>query len=156
MNRLLFAVLSLVAVLTIPVKALAHAVETNYILNGLGLEFQSTYSTGEPLQGATVQIFAPSNPNHPWMEITADDEGKFAFTPDASIPGDWEVVIRKEGHDDIWTVPVNQQGIEFEQIVQGGHSDVHYASSPLAVVGTTAVAVVAGGMWVLHRRQVAE
>lgn len=156
MNRMLFAALSLVAMLTIPAKALAHAVETNYILNGPGLEFQSTYSTGEPLQGATVQIFAPSNPDKPWMEITADNEGKFAFTPDASIPGDWEVVIRKEGHDDIWTVPVDKQGIEFDQIGQGSHSDIHYASAPLAMVGVAAMAAVAGGVWVLRRRQVTQ
>ncbi|HEY9878813.1 MAG TPA: carboxypeptidase-like regulatory domain-containing protein [Leptolyngbyaceae cyanobacterium] len=156
MNRMLFAALSLLAVLTVPVKALAHAVETNYILDGPGLEFQSTYSTGEPLQGATVQIFAPSNPDKPWMEITADDEGRFAFTPDTSIPGDWEVVIRKEGHDDFWTVPVDKQGVEFDQIGEGPKGDIHYASSPLALTAVAAMAAVASGVCFIRRRQLVE
>lgn len=169
MNRKLLVSLSLAATtsgatlaLSQATPALAHSVETNYILNQEtgaplpGLAFQSVYSSGEPLTGATVQIYAPNNPEQPWKEITADAEGRFAFTPDPAIPGDWEVIIRQDGHGDIWTVPVDEAGIEFDKIGLDTSSDVHYAAAPLAVVGVGAIATItATAVWAL-RRQVAK
>lgn len=156
MNRNLFALLALIATVGLPTQALAHAVETNYILNGPGLEFQSAFSTGEPLEAATVEIYAPNNPNEPWAELTTNDQGRFAFTPDATIPGDWEVVIQKEGHGDIWTVPVDETGIEADKISDGSRSDVHYATSPLLAAGSGVLAVIsAGAAWRLRQRQTA-
>ncbi|HEY9738724.1 MAG TPA: carboxypeptidase-like regulatory domain-containing protein [Trichocoleus sp.] len=168
MNRKLLVSLTLAAAagslaltLGTATKALAHAVETNYILTQQagsalpGLEFQSIYSTGEPLNGATVEIYAPNNPEQPWQEITADAEGRFAFTPDPAIPGDWEVIIRQEGHGDIWTVPVDEMGIEYDKIGLDRSSDIHYAAAPMLTVGAGAIATVAAtAAWAVRRRAV--
>ncbi|MBD2260415.1 carboxypeptidase regulatory-like domain-containing protein [Pseudanabaena sp. FACHB-2040] len=153
MKQKLIATLALLAAVGIPTSALAHSVETDYSVNGSTLDFQSIYSTGEPLNSADVQIFAPNNLETPWTELTADAEGRFTFTPDASIPGNWEVVIRQDGHGDIWTVPVSTAGIEVDQIGDGPKTDVHYASSHWMMAGTSAIALVGLGMgWARYRR----
>lgn len=116
MKRWLVAACVMVVVLLgMPQAAMAHAVETNYLLDDM-LKFQSTFSTGEPLQYADVQIFAPDNLDEPWQEMTTDEEGRFAFMPDLTIQGDWNVDIKKDYHEDIWTIPVGPNGVEFDNI----------------------------------------
>lgn len=150
-HRPALSALALLTAVALPIaiapKALAHAVETDYLLTGESLlEFQSRYSTGEPMQGATVEIYAPNNPEEPWIQLTTDEEGRFAFTPDDSIQGDWEVVIKQEGHGDIWTVPVGETGIDLQNISLDTAKDVHYAASPLMMVGAGAIAIAAAGL----------
>jgi nickel transport protein len=132
MKFLIGAIAALIVLLGFPTTASAHMVETNYVLGDL-LEFQSIYSNGEPLQQATVTIYAPNNPDQPWMELTTDDEGRFAFLPDTNIPGDWDIYIRQGTHEDIWTVPVNPgTGIDFNNIVDNyqDHPAVAHWPSP--------------------------
>lgn len=164
LTQILPAALALGAIAGLPSSALAHAVETNYVVEASQVNFQSSFSTGEPLEGATVEIYAPNRPEQPWVEITTDSEGRFAFTPDPALTGDWEIVIQKEGHGDIWTVPVEQTGIAADQISIGPGSDIHYAAvesleSPgsalkLALVlgSTAAVCAIAGRRWATRRR----
>ncbi|PSN18807.1 hypothetical protein C7271_10565 [filamentous cyanobacterium CCP5] len=126
------AIAALIVLLGFPASASAHMVETNYVMNDL-LEFQSAFSTGEPLQQATVTIYAPNDSEEPWMELTTDDEGRFAFLPDPAIPGDWDVYIRLGTHEDIWTIPVNPgTGVDFDHIVDGsqGHPTIAHWPSP--------------------------
>ena len=60
-----------------------------------------------------MTIYAPNNPDEPWMTTTTDSEGRFSWLPDESIPGDWEVAIEdaNQSHADYWTVPVGDKGI---------------------------------------------
>ena len=95
------------------------------------LEFQSVYSSGEPAKKAKVIIYAPNNPDEPWMVGETDEEGRFSFLPDNSIPGEWEVEFEQEGHGDILTVPVNEKGVDFNNISQEDNTDIHYSSMPL-------------------------
>jgi nickel transport protein len=164
-----FSLLIFLAILGSPVKTLGHAVETNYLLfsdvaaeskNDLdtqvnqtrqGLELESVYSTGEPLEQAQVEIYAPNNTSEPWLVGTTDNEGKFSFIPDPSIPGDWEIAILQDGHEDYLTVPVKADGIQFDLISQGHKKDVHYAFSELnswKILGL--VAISATGIWGLR------
>ncbi|NEQ97875.1 MAG: carboxypeptidase regulatory-like domain-containing protein [Cyanothece sp. SIO2G6] len=100
--------------------AAAHMIETDYNLLDQALEFTSTFSTGESVPDAQVSIYAPNNLDEPWLELTTDEDGRFSFTPDQSIPGDWEIHIEKDlGHQDFWTVPVNSTGIDYHNIVMG-------------------------------------
>ena len=144
--------------------ALAHQVQTNYILNdstnrftapqaseqssnqaasrtGTSIELQTGFSNGEPLKGADVVVYAPNNPTRIWAKGVTDSEGKFNFAPDTAIKGDWEVQITREGHADVLTVPVSDRGIEADLVSQGERRDIHYAqASPLAIVASIAVA----------------
>ncbi|NEP17930.1 MAG: DUF4198 domain-containing protein [Leptolyngbya sp. SIO4C1] len=133
---------ALLTLLAVPGKALAHAVQTNYLLNGQQLEIQSTFGNGEPLKGAKVSVYSPSNPAQPWAQGTTDSQGRFEFAPDQAIAGDWEVMIRQQGHGDILTVPVGRDGVEADLISDRGGSDLHYAKAPWSLVGASAIALL--------------
>lgn len=151
-----------------PGRALAHQVQTNYILNGqmngqseatatspllapqteesASLELRSTFGNGQPLKGASVTVYSPEQPNRVWEKGLTDSEGRYTFKPDESITGEWEVNIKRDGHQDIIHVPVTGAGIETEQIAQGSEiKDIHYASSPLMAVGSLAIAAASIG-----------
>ena len=152
MNKVLFASLILLAGLGIPSKVLAHAVETNYLLSS-DLEIKSNYSTGEPLEKAEVVIYAPNNPSEPWMVGNMDEQGRFSFMPDLSIPGDWEVQINQEGHEDFLTIPVKDKKIEVDEISKVDNRDIHYASIPLESVGAIAAVAGIGAAFIFRHRQ---
>ncbi|MEB3232798.1 MAG: carboxypeptidase regulatory-like domain-containing protein [Leptolyngbyaceae bacterium] len=127
--------------------ASAHMIETNYNLLDQALEFTSTFSTGEPVPEADVSIYAPNNLEEPWLELTTDENGRFSFTPDQSIPGEWEIHIEKGiGHQDFWTVPVNATGIDFDNIVMDAdnHSTVANQNNWAAVATIIGLGVAAG------------
>jgi nickel transport protein len=107
----------------------AHALETNYAFDLMqsSLKFTSSFSTGEPLEHGTVEIYAPGNSETPWETLETDEAGNFSFLPDPEQPGEWTIKIGQEGHSDLWTVPVTQDGVEFDLISQGVSEDVHYA-----------------------------
>jgi len=143
---------------TMPTKALAHQVQTNYILNSQAsdestdrLELRTTFSNGQPLKGAKVHVYAPDQPYRVHAVGKTDSQGRFTFVPDEPISGDWEVNIEREGHQDILTVPVTEEGIDLGLMAQTGleqvgNSDVHYAGSPWMVVGGVAIAAACLGV----------
>jgi nickel transport protein len=151
MKRVLVAVVLGLVLFGFPAQALAHQVETFYFVKD-ELEFQSTFSTGEPFVGATVEIYAPNNPDEPWLTLTTDEEGRFSFLPDESIQGDWEVSIEQDGHADYWTVPVGEKGIEYDNIVMESNQDLHYASFDKGLV-PLALALVSGMVWLTLRNR---
>ncbi|EDX87390.1 hypothetical protein S7335_5099 [Synechococcus sp. PCC 7335] len=149
--------LMLVAVLGMaiaPTKAMAHQVQTNYILDsqsGDRIQLRTTFSNGQPLKGAKVTVTSPNQPYRIRTVGKTDSQGRFTFVPDQSISGDWEVNIKREGHQDILTVPVTETGIDLDLMAQNGleqvgNSDVHYASSPFAIAGGLAIAAASLGL----------
>lgn len=163
-----FLMLAAVGMATVPTAAFAHQVQTNYILNGQSsfqdatpatlnssaqapaedetLELHTTFSNGQPLKGAKVTVYAPEQSFRPHTTGITDSQGRFTFAPDESIPGEWEVKIKRAGHSDIIYVPVTEAGIEADLIAQADEiQDMHYASSPLMAVGSIAVAVACIG-----------
>ncbi|MGF1566824.1 MAG: carboxypeptidase-like regulatory domain-containing protein [Nodosilinea sp.] len=150
MKRLLVALAVCLTLLGFPAQAWAHQVETNYFLDDQ-LEFQSTFSSGEPFAGATVTIYAPNNPDQPWLTTTTDSEGRFAFLPDESIPGDWQVAIEEEGHADYWTVPVGNQGLIYDGISFDATQDRHYVAA--SALGPLALSVGAGLGWAAFKKR---
>lgn len=146
--------LVLIGMAAFPGQALAHAVQTNYLLNSSQqLEVQTTFSTGEPLKGAKVQIYAPNNPNRPWAQGVTDAQGRFQFSPDKQLAGNWEITIGQQGHSDILTVPVDQSGIEADLISQGPKQDVHYGSPSLLGSLVMTLAAVGGFLWAKRGRR---
>jgi nickel transport protein len=69
---------------------------------------QASYDDGKPMIDAQVVVYAPSEPSKPWLKGKTDAQGKFVFTPDSSLVGNWEVKVRRAGHGDIITIPVGQ------------------------------------------------
>ncbi|ESA32403.1 family protein -dependent receptor [Leptolyngbya sp. Heron Island J] len=140
--------------LTVASEASAHMIETNYFLDRFSneqsqqvLKMQSTYSNGQPLKGAKVNIYSPNNPVTPWAQGITDSEGRFSFSPDQTKPGDWEVVIRQQGHGDILTVPVDEAGVTTELISDRSDTDIHYGSSSYLGWVVSLVTLAGFGLW---------
>ena len=148
MKRKLWISLALLTILGLPAKALAHAVETNYILKDAALELTAVYSTGEPMKNANVKIYAPGNTSEPLMEAKTDENGRFLFSPDREMPGEWEVSISQEGHGDILTVPVSQKGVELEDI-----SAIPQISPQLLIIGALCVSGGFGSALLFAKRR---
>lgn len=85
--------------------ALAHGAKLAYQpINGI--EIHARYDSGEPMKAAQINVYAPDDPNQPWLTGFTDDDGRFVFSPDTSRPGNWEVMVRQAGHGDILAIPV--------------------------------------------------
>lgn len=104
---LLYSSITVAALLGNPSSALAHGVfiESEPVQS---LQMRALYESGEPMTNAQVTIYAPSDPETPWKQITTDEKGTFLFTPDPAIPGDWDVQVRKAGHGDLVRVTVGE------------------------------------------------
>ena len=110
------AALSATAGLVRPAQA--HNVETNYILSSQNeLEVQVIFSNGEPFESAPVKIYSPDDFENPILEGTTDEDGRFAFEADTEAEaGEWKMKIGELGHGDILMVPVDEEGIDIDQV----------------------------------------
>jgi len=101
--------LTALLVLGLATPSYAHGAKIEYTLN-MTVEIQATYDNGDPMDEAQVTVYAPDDPSTPWLTGTCDKEGRFTFTPDTSMPGTWDVQVRKAGHGDMVHIPVGEQG----------------------------------------------
>ncbi len=107
-----------------PTAVFAHSLETNYqlVFDSLAqqdsLELQAVLSNGENYPEAPIVVYSPANPDEPWLETTTDQDGKFTFSPDPSIPGEWAVEIGEDSHWDRLEIPVGAQNINLDAISQ--------------------------------------
>lgn len=138
-NQLLALTLGVTTVLSTASVAHGHAVQTDYFVDlfaqQVALELTATYSSGEPMEEATVLVYAPDDAENPWQEGQTDAMGHFTFAPDESLPGDWKIHFQQAGHEDILIVPVDDQGIDYVNISHGPNTDVHYATIAPGVAG---------------------
>lgn len=70
------------------------------------IEVRGSYDNGDPISEAQISIYAPENPNEPWLEGTTQEDGTFVFVPDPEQTGDWVARVRKGGHGDMTTIEV--------------------------------------------------
>ncbi|AFZ48040.1 hypothetical protein Cyast_2090 [Cyanobacterium stanieri PCC 7202] len=95
----------IISLLITPVKTFAHGVVLDYEkVDAIALIAQ--YDTGEPMSNAQVVVYAPNNPDEPYLQGVADENGNFTFTPDKTITGNWTVRVRTAGHGSIINIPV--------------------------------------------------
>lgn len=88
-----------------PLPAIAHGVQlTHQTLEAV--EVQALFDNGEPMSNAQVTIYAPTDPQTPWQQGTADENGRFLFAPDPSLGGNWAVRVRQAGHGTIINVAI--------------------------------------------------
>lgn len=106
MTRFYFC-LTLLAIIFIPERALAHGANIEYKETS-AITIQAKYDDGTPMANAQVVIYAPSDPANPWLKGTTNDLGSFTFVPDNKPQniGDWDVKVRQSGHGDITSIPV--------------------------------------------------
>lgn len=106
MNRYYF-LLSLLALILIPVRAVAHGANIEY-QETAAITIQAKYDDGKPMAQAQVVIYAPNEPTVPWFKGTTDAQGNFTFVPDPAEQGggNWDVKVRQSGHGSIVSIPL--------------------------------------------------
>ncbi|MEM6715925.1 MAG: carboxypeptidase-like regulatory domain-containing protein, partial [Cyanobacteria bacterium P01_C01_bin.147] len=82
---------AVVAITSLPLSATAHGAHVQ-ARNTAAVEIQASYDTGEPMAAATVQVFAPDDPQTPVQSGLTDASGRFVFVP--TTAGTWEVSVR--------------------------------------------------------------
>lgn len=85
--------------------ALGHGAVAEY-RQVRAIEIRGEYDNGDPMSEAQVTIYAPENPNEPWLEGTTQEDGTFVFVPDPEQAGGWVARVRKGGHGDMTTIQV--------------------------------------------------
>jgi nickel transport protein len=115
----------------VPDAALAHG--TGYRRSDrkpISLEF--SYSTGETMSYLEAKVFSPKDEKFAFQSGRTDEDGRFAFTPNAA--GQWRVVVKdEEGHLAEAKIDVTQEFLDLSGEV----------ASDDAIVGKTAIP---GGM----------
>lgn len=152
-KQLLPLLIVVISFVLCPAPALAHSVQTDYQVVADALEVQSTFSTGEALEGAMVNIFSPHDETKPWLQGTTDTEGKFSFQPDREIVGEWSVKIGQGDHGDILTVPVTAQGIDEQEISAAPHDAPHWWAKQMTVAGVFLTSSLGTTWWIRWRRK---
>jgi nickel transport protein len=69
------------------------------------ISLQAEYESGLPMQQAQVIVYAPNQPNKPWMQGMTNQDGKFIFIPDGKLSGNWQIKVSQAGHGNIINVP---------------------------------------------------
>jgi len=149
-------VLSLWLLLGGAAPAFAHAAQTDYFVDlfasELQLEFTASFSTGEPMVAAAVIVYAPGDRETPWEEAATDEEGHYTFKPDAALVGDWRIEFEQAGHEDIRIVPVDDLGINYQNISHGGNTDFHLFAHLREGMAIFSAASLGAGAVVFQRR----
>ncbi|NJN85431.1 MAG: carboxypeptidase regulatory-like domain-containing protein [Leptolyngbyaceae cyanobacterium SL_7_1] len=86
------------------IRARTASGEANYTAENLpsrarvtAIDVVAVYSTGDPMTGATVEIYAPGESSTPWRTGTLDNQGRYRFTPN-SQRGRWTIRVEGSGH----------------------------------------------------------
>ncbi|MEL6384759.1 MAG: carboxypeptidase-like regulatory domain-containing protein [Cyanobacteria bacterium J06626_18] len=93
---------------SLPAEVLAHGVQVQAQTTS-AVEIQATYDSGEPMSGAQVQVYAPTDPENVVFTGVTDASGRYLFVPDRA--GDWELSVRQAGHGEIVVIPVAEAGV---------------------------------------------
>jgi len=86
-------------------KVWAHGANISY-QQTQAIEIQAQYDGGTPMDNAQVTVYAPDDPANPWLKGMTDAEGKFTFSPDPTVTGNWDVKVRQAGHGDLVSIPI--------------------------------------------------
>ncbi|MCW6036551.1 carboxypeptidase-like regulatory domain-containing protein [Spirulina subsalsa FACHB-351] len=126
---------------------LAHGSRVEYRTTE-AITLKASYDNGEMMKNAQVTIYAPNDPQTPWLQATTDEKGEFVFTPDPSIPGNWEVTVRQAGHGNIVSIPVGDSTTEAGETPEGETPPVRQATGSSGGYTPMQKAVMAGlGIW---------
>jgi nickel transport protein len=106
----LFLCALLAAAWIFPAPARAHGVEVSEETGRVAIRAaRFMYSSGEPMLFAKIRVFAPSRPDSPAQESTADVNGRFSFVPFEN--GDWRLTAEDGmGHRGEIIIPVAGEG----------------------------------------------
>ncbi len=95
---------SLLNLLILQPNTQAHGIKITPEINQ-AISLQAEYESGLPMQQAQVIVYAPNQPNKPWMQGMTNQDGKFIFIPDGKLSGNWQIKVSQAGHGNIINIP---------------------------------------------------
>lgn len=98
------------------------------------VEIHAQFDTGEPMANAQVSIYAPDDGSKPWHVGEADSDGYFAFVPDRTIAGTWDVKVQSAGHGDWVYIDVAEDKVVGLTTTSGGLSIAQIVMMSAAVI----------------------
>ncbi len=126
------SLLVLSALLSTPQSAFAHGTEIDTGTT-TGVQIYARFDDGTPMTNAQVLVYAPDDPETPWLRGEADEEGYFAFVPDAALSGRWDVNVRTAGHGD-WVYLTLEDGGATEVVSSSGFTTPQIVLMSAAIV----------------------
>jgi nickel transport protein len=134
--------------------ALAHGVSLTYEMRTASVvTLRAAFETGEPMAGGQVTIYAPDDPATPWQTGVCDEQGRYTFVPDPTIPGTWEVQVRQAGHGDIIYMEVGAAIADPAQATLLAGGGTAYTPLQLVVMGGAVVWGCIGTAFFFARRR---
>ncbi len=115
-----------------------------------GVAVQARYDDGTAMAGAQIVVFAPDDPQRPWLTGRADDEGWFRFVPAPDLAGRWTVQARQAGHGAMAHVELGGEGAASVWTAPAGGG---LSTAQRALVAGSVVWGLIGTGLVFHRRQ---
>lgn len=133
----LVAPLALFLALNWSARASAHGVKIDYNVSR-AIEINANYDNGEPMSNAQVTVYAPDDPSTPWATGSADEKGRFIFTPDPSKSGTWTVRVRQAGHGDLINIPFAEDAaaLDSPEVVSGSTG---YTTPQIVLMGASVI-----------------
>ena len=128
-----------------PATVNAHGAKIEYSISN-SIELIAKYDSGEPMAEAQVTVYAPDNPSSVWLTGTCDEDGRFIFTPDASVPGTWDIQVRQAGHGDMIHIEIE------EGSVTGGSSS-DYSTGQIIIMSVCVIWGLLGTALFFKRRK---
>lgn len=144
MKHSIIVLIFILAILYLPTTAYAHGAKIEYTV-ATSIEIVAKYDSGEPMAKAQVSIYAPDNPSTPWLTGTCDEEGRFSFTPDTSIPGTWDIQVRQAGHGDMIHITIDEGSVS-------GSSSSGYSTGQIIIMAVCVVWGILGTALFFKRR----
>jgi nickel transport protein len=86
-------------------RAIAHSTKI-YYQETSAITVAAEYSANAPIAAGEVLVYAPNQPDQPWLKGQTNSAGEFTFAPDRTIEGNWKVVIYSQGHGGEIQIPV--------------------------------------------------
>lgn len=109
----------------------AHGTDIAYTV-ATTVQMEALFDNGEPMSECQFTVYAPNDPAVAWTTGECEADGRFDFTPDPAISGNWAVSIRQAGHGEIVNVPIEAGGVVAAS--NGGRSSLQTVLSGAAAL----------------------
>ena len=136
----------ILVVLYLPNTIYAHGAKIEYTVS-TSIDIVAKYDNGEPMSGGQVSIYAPDNPSTPWLTGVCDEQGRFSFTPDLSLPGTWDIQVRQAGHGDMIHIKIEEGSVS-------GESSGNYSVAQIEVMSVCVIWGLIGTALFFKRRKI--
>ncbi len=143
--KLIICLILLLTILLPTAMVQAHGIKIEYAID-TSIKIQAKYDSGQPMAEAQATVYAPDDPSTPWLVGTCDEEGLFSFTPDASIPGTWDIQVRQAGHGDMIH-------IEIEEGSASSSGSSGYSTSQIIIMSACVIWGIIGTALYFKRRK---